>query len=219
MRKVGQSDQKRRGALKGRPAPQQRLHAAMGMETPPLDERIGGVIRRIRLERGLTLGDVASAAGISVPMLSRFETAHSSASLLLLARICATLGMNLSTLFSEVEQTRGEAGLIKTSDQMEVVRSGTKYGYTYRLLSHWPRRVFEPFLINIDKRSKTYPRFQHQGTEFVYMLRGRMQYRFEDKTLLLEPGDAFTFSGYVPHGPEKLLDDDIQFITMIIYPE
>jgi hypothetical protein len=38
-------------------------------------------------------------------------------------------------LFSEVEQTSGAAQLIKTSDQMEPVRSGTKREYTYRLLS------------------------------------------------------------------------------------
>ncbi|WP_410708308.1 helix-turn-helix domain-containing protein [Bradyrhizobium sp. BWA-3-5] len=82
---------------------------------------MGAAIRRARLERGLALGDVASAACISVPMLSRFETGRSTASFALLERICARLGTDLSTLFSEVEQTRGEARLIKASDQLEVV--------------------------------------------------------------------------------------------------
>ncbi|WP_342723953.1 cupin domain-containing protein [Bradyrhizobium sp. B097] len=104
---------------------------------------------------------------------------------------------------------------------MEVVRSGTKRGHTYRLLSYHkgPRKAFEPFLINMDKESESYPRFQHPGTEFIYMLSGRMQYRFGDRTFLVEPGDAFTFSDGVLHGPEKLLDDQIQFITIIIYAE
>ncbi len=154
-------------------------------------------------------------------MLSRFENGQSTASLVLLERICAALGTDLSTLFSEVEQTRGEAQLIKASEQMEVVRSGTKHGHTYRLLSYHkgPRKVFEPFLINMDKESESYPRFQHPGTEFIYMLTGRMEYRFGDRTFLVEAGDAFTFSGNVLHGPEKLLDDHIQFITVIIYAE
>jgi quercetin dioxygenase-like cupin family protein len=104
---------------------------------------------------------------------------------------------------------------------MEVVRSGTKHGHTYRLLSYHrgPRKAFEPFLINMDKDSESYPRFQHPGTEFIYMLSGRMEYRFGERTFLIEPGDAFTFSGNVLHGPEKLLDNRIQFITIIIYDQ
>jgi transcriptional regulator with XRE-family HTH domain len=188
---------------------------------PPIDERAGAAIRRGRLERGLTLNDLASAANISVPMLSRFENGQSTASLIMLERICSALGTDLSTLFREIEQTSGTAQLIKSTDQMEVVRSGTKHGHTYRLLSYHrgPRKAFEPFLINMDKDSESYPRFQHPGTEFIYMLSGRMEYRFGDRTFLVEPGDAFTFSGNVLHGPEKLLDDHIQFITIIIYAE
>ena len=195
--------------------------AETAVEKPPIDQRTGAAIRRNRLERGLTLSDVASAAGMSVPMLSRMENGQSTASLTMLERICSALGIDLTTLFGEIEQTSGMAQLIKAADQMEVVRSGTKYGHTYRLLSYHrgPRKAFEPFLIDMDKESESYPRFQHPGTEFIYMLSGRMEYRFGDRTFLVEPGDAFTFSGNTLHGPEKLLDDHIQFITIVVYSE
>jgi transcriptional regulator with XRE-family HTH domain len=192
------------------------------VEKAPIDQRAGTAIRRSRLERGLTLNDVASAANMSVPMLSRIENGQSTGSLTMLERICSALGIDLATLFREIEQSSGTAQLIKAADQMEVVRSGTKYGHTYRLLSYHrgPRKAFEPFLIDMDKESsESYPRFQHPGTEFIYMLNGRMEYRFGDRTFLVEPGDAFTFSGNVLHGPEKLLDDHIQFITIVIYAE
>ncbi|WP_245448247.1 MULTISPECIES: helix-turn-helix domain-containing protein [Bradyrhizobium] len=195
--------------------------ADVAIAKPPIDERMGAAIRRGRLERGLKLTELAAAASISVPMLSRFENGQSTASLPLLERIATALGTDLSTLFREIEQNSGSAQLIKASDQMEVVRSGTKHGHTYRLLSYnkGPRKIFEPFLIDMDKESESYPRFQHPGTEFIYMLSGRMEYRFGDRTFLVEPGDAFTFSGNVLHGPEKLLDDRIQFITIIVYAE
>ena len=51
------------------------------------------------------------------------------------------------------------------------------------------------------------------------MLQGRMEYRFGDHTYLIEPGDAFTFSGNVVHGPEKLLDERIKFMAIIFYGE
>ncbi|MCK1722433.1 XRE family transcriptional regulator [Bradyrhizobium sp. 141] len=220
MRKVKRADQERGDKLKKELVPQQRLHATARISMAPIEERMGVAIRRARLERGLTLRDVASEASISVSMLSRFENGQSAAGLALLERICATLGTDLSTLLSEIEQ-KSEARLIKASDQREVVRSGGGIRYTCRLFSEQKRsrKVFKLFVVNIDKKSKDYPRFQHHGTEFLYMLGGRMQYRFENRTQLLEPGDAFTFSGNIPHGPETLLDDSIQFITIVIYAD
>lgn len=220
MGKVKRADQKRRKPKRGR-VPERCPTAAAATAKVPINERMGAVIRRARLERGLRLGDVASAACISVPMLSRFETGQSAVSIVLLERICARLETDLSTIFSEVEQSRGEARLIKASDKSEVVRSGTKYGHTYRLLSYQKGvpKVFQALLINMDKRRDSYPRARHSGTEFIYMLRGRMQFRLENRTFVVEPGDAFTFSADVLHGPERLLDDHVQFIAVIIYAE
>ncbi len=187
----------------------------------PIDQRAGAAIREHRLERSLTLAELASAADMSVAMLSRIENGQSAASLEVIERVCAALGVDMSTLFRAIEDTAGSAQLIKASEQMEVVRTGTKHGHTYRLLSYHkgPRKIFEPFFIEMDKLSDVYPRFQHPGTEFIYMLSGRMEYRFGDKTFLVEPGDAFTFSGSVIHGPETLLDEHIRFLAIIIYAE
>lgn len=187
----------------------------------PLEQRIGHVIKRRRLEANLTLSDLSAGAGLSSAMLSRIENGQATASLDALERICAAIGIGMSDLFKETETQQGTAQLLKRPEQMEVVRVGTKYGHTYRLLSYdrGPRKIFEPFFIEMDKKSESYPRFSHPGTEFIYMLQGRMEYRFGDRTYLIEPGDAFTFSGNVVHGPEKLLDERIRFLSIIIYAE
>jgi len=187
----------------------------------PLEQRIGAVIKRHRLAANLTLSDLSVGAGLSSAMLSRIENGMATASLDSLERLCAAVGIGLSDLFRETDMTQGSAQLVKRSEQMEVVRVGTKYGHTYRLLSYdrGPRKLFEPFFIEMDKKSESYPRFSHPGAEFIYMLQGRMEYRFGDHTYLIEPGDAFTFSGNVVHGPEKLLDDRIKFIAIIMYGE
>lgn len=203
------------------PAPSEEAPPRAKLETAaiPIDQRIGGAVRRKRLAHGLTLAELAVGADMSTAMLSRIENGQAGASLDVLERICAALGVSLSAIFKEVEKTEGSAQLIKAADQPEVVRSGTKHGHTYRLLSYHrgPRQPFEPFLIEMDKDSENYPRFQHPGTEFIYMLSGRMKYQFGDKTFLVEPGDAFTFSGEVEHGPASLLSEKVQFVCVIIY--
>ncbi|MDD2703767.1 MAG: XRE family transcriptional regulator [Acidocella sp.] len=184
----------------------------------PIEQKIGAVIRRQRLANRLTLSDLAIGAEISSAMLSRIETGQATASLEALERICHALGMSMSKLFQDAETVSGFAQLIKEAEQMEVVRSGTKHGHTYKLLSYerGPKKLFEPFLIEMDKDS-VYPRFCHPGVEFIYMLSGRMEYRYGDTSYLLEPGDSFTFSGEVEHGPETIFDEKIRFLAMIMY--
>jgi transcriptional regulator with XRE-family HTH domain len=204
-------------ARKGEPSSAKAVDAA----NIPLESRIGGAIKRRRLEANLTLADLSAGAGLSSAMLSRIENGMAMASLDALERISSAVGVSLSELFRETENLQGSAQVVKKAEQMEVVRVGTKYGHTYRLLSYdrGPRKLFEPFFIEMDKKSESYPRFCHPGTEFIYMLQGRMEYRFGDKSYLIEPGDAFTFSGNVVHGPEKLLDERIRFLAIIIYCE
>lgn len=187
----------------------------------PLEKLIGDVLKQLRLEANLTLAELSTGARISSAMLSRIENGMATASLDALERLCIALGIDLSDLFKRTDRKKGTAQLVKKSEQMDVVRVGTKYGYTYKLLSYdkGPKKLFDPFFIAMDKKSQSYPRFSHPGTEFIYMLQGRIEYRFGDLTYLLEPGDAFTFSGDVVHGPERLLDEQAKFLSVIIYGE
>lgn len=187
----------------------------------PLEKRIGEVLKQHRIQANLTLADVGEAAGMSSAMLSRVENGVATASLDSLERLCLALGIGLADLFTKVDAKGGTAQHLKRHEQMEVVRVGTRYGYTYKLLSYdkGPRKLFDPFFIEMDKKSQSYPRFAHPGTEFIYMLQGRVEYRFGENTYLLEPGDAFTFSGNVVHGPERLLDERVRFLSIIIYAE
>ncbi len=193
--------------------------AGLGTPVIPIEQKIGAVIRQQRLANGLTLSDVASGAGLSRGMLSRVETGRATASLEKLERICLALGISMSDVFRSIEGKSGFAQHIKRKDHMEVVRSGTRHGHAYKLLSYerGPKKAFEPFLIEMDKYSDVYPRFHHPGTEFLYMLSGRMKYRLGEHTYLLEPGDTLTFSGEIEHGPEALLDEKVQFLAIMVY--
>lgn len=184
-----------------------------------MEKRLGAVLRGYRRRRGLTLAEVAGAAELSAAMLSRIETGAASATLETLTRVVKALGVSLSTVFRDMEVPEGSAQVVRRGQGMEVVRSGTRRGYTYRLLAYHqgPGKQFEPFLIEMTGKSESYPRFEHPGTEFMYMLEGRMEYRHGDQTFQLGPGDAVTFSGEIPHGPERLLDSTIRFLDIIVY--
>lgn len=183
----------------------------------PMEMRLGRVIRQRRQDLKLTLNELASVASISAAMLSRLETGQTSASLDVLIRIGGALGIELSELFRLAENRSGQAHQLKAGAQPEVVRTGTRHGHAYHLLS-WQfgsRRVFEAFLIDMRDDSSAYARFQHPGQEFIYMLRGRMRYRSGEQVFLMEPGDSLTFLSDVVHGVEEMLDRHVQFLSVL----
>ena len=63
---------------------------------------IGAVLRRERQRQGLTLREVARAAGVSVPYLSEVERGRKEASSEVLAAVCRALGLYLSDLLEAV---------------------------------------------------------------------------------------------------------------------
>ncbi|WP_151445586.1 helix-turn-helix domain-containing protein [Lacisediminimonas profundi] len=191
-------------------------HEQSGM----LERHLGSTIRRARLQQGLTIADVSARAGISGGMLSRIENAQTATSLDTLARVSQALGVSMSALFRDYDMPQGNAQLVRKDEAMEVVRRGSKLGHTYHLLAYdqGPTKVFDPFLITIDHESERFPSFEHPGTEFIYMLGGKIEYRHGNSTYVLSPGDALTFRGEIPHGPENLLECPITFLSVIIYP-
>ena len=188
--------------------------------TGSLERYLGNTLREIRLKHGLTIADVATLANISRGMLSKIENAQTATSLETLSRLAQALGVSLATLFKSYDVPSGSAQLVPKGEGMEVVRRGTKRGHTYHLLSYGqgPTKTFEPFLITIDHESESFPIFEHPGTEFIYMLEGSIEYRHGQHTYVLNPGDALTFDGEVPHGPEKMIQCPIRFLSILMYP-
>lgn len=186
-----------------------------------LDAHLGAMIKAQRLKNHLTISDVAELADVSRGMLSKIENGQVSCSLDSLQRIAKALGMKLSTLFSEFDIPQSKAQLVKKGEGMEVVRRGTKKGHTYHLLAYdqGPKKLFEPFLISMDDESEVFPTFQHEGTEFIHMLQGKIEYKHGDQVYTLESGDSLTFDGNIPHGPVKLIKIPIRFLSVTYYQQ
>ena len=190
-------------------------------ETQGLSDFLGRALKQRRLAQHLTIQDVADLCGISRGMLSRIENSQAAPSLDTLHRICRGMGISMSNLFKDFDVPDGGARYVPKGEGMVVVRRGTKRGHSYELLSYdqGPKKLFEPFLITLDDESEVFPRFQHEGTEFIYMLAGELEYRVGKHSYLLKSGDAITFQGNIPHGPEALRSVPIRFLCVIYYPD
>jgi transcriptional regulator with XRE-family HTH domain len=157
--------------------------------------RIGPRLRARRLERGLTISEVAAEAGLTAGFISQLERDLTSASLSSLYRICAVLGIRVGNLIDDVPSGR----LIRREEQAR--RSLAMGNAEHLLLSSRDERRFHVTESHIPPGGSageelyTLP----ADVERVYILSGSLELRVRDETHLLDEGDTLTYSPRDPH--------------------
>lgn len=194
--------------------------SAPAEESPrSLEVGIGAEVHRLRKSLDLTVAELGAAAGLSAGMLSKIENGAISPSLGTLKSLAATLNVPISRLFSESEERR-ECSFVKAGSGARIERRGTKAGHQYDLLGHSMsgELAVEPYLITLRQDAAPYTHFRHAGTEIIYMLSGKVRYRHDDQTYLMEQGDTLCFDASARHGPEELVQAPMQYLSIIVYP-
>ncbi len=192
--------------------------SAAGVSDLTLEQAIGVQVRQLRRRVGITVSELAAAAGLSGGMLSKIENGQISPSLASLQALANALNVPITTFFSTFEEKR-DCSFVKAGTGVVIERRGSKAGHQYSLLGHalGGDVVVEPYLITLSKEAVPYPAFQHEGTEFIYMLSGEVQYRHGEQSYHLTPGDALLFNSAAPHGPERLLVKPMTYLSIITY--
>lgn len=198
--------------------PYQDPHVSGAAQGRLLEEAIGREVKRSREKLGLTIAELAKAAGMSAGMLSKIENGATSPSLASLQALSQALQVPVTSFFRGYEELR-DATFVKAGQGLTIERRGTRAGHQYQLLGHSPHGpiMVEPYLITLTQKSDVFPTFQHSGLEFLYMLEGNVVYRHGDRTYDMHPGDALFFDADAPHGPEELRELPIRYLSVIAY--
>jgi transcriptional regulator with XRE-family HTH domain len=142
---------------------------------------LGGRVRSLRRQRGLTLKELGRLAGLSHPFLSQVERGLARPSVASVERIADALGVPVAHLWApprprDVRLLRREEGggreLLAAAPSVHEWSGGRR----------WPD---EPEV--------------HAGEVLVYVARGALDVELEDKVHELEEGDALVFDGRTPH--------------------
>lgn len=198
---------------------QQDPHAVKEDRDTSLEIAIGREVKGFRNKLGMTVVELAKLAELSPGMLSKIENGQTSPSLATLKSLAGALNVPVTSLFRQFEEERG-ASYVPAGEGIEIERRGTRAGHNYRLLGHTVggEVTVEPYLIHLTEDSDVFPIFQHDGTEFIYLLEGEMDYRHGGKIYSLKAGDSLFFDADAPHGPENLIKLPISFLSVISYP-
>ena len=146
---------------------------------------IGGRIKHLRKQKGLTLEEVASRSELSKGFLSQLEHNLTSPSIVTLDNILEALGTSLSEFFKE------------ESDDRIVFREAdfyvdTKEAHTIKwIVPNAQKHSMEPILLELPPGGKSFEMSPTAGEEFAYVLEGGVVLVCEDKNFTVKKGETF----------------------------
>lgn len=154
-------------------------------------------IRQLRIQRDMTLEEVAGAIGQTRSWLSRVENFRITPSLPALSGIAKTLGVTTARLLDGLDEepmlicVRKREGVIveRDVDSQIVYRS---------LASARPNRTMDPFILSVPPGEERDAR-SHEGEEFLFVTKGKVQFLFDDERYVLKSGDSLYFDSEVNH--------------------
>ena len=192
---------------KARPASQTRADAVP-------EVNVGQRLRELRLERDLSIRALAERSGLNVNTFSLIENGKSSPSVSTLQQIAAALEVPITAFFETAAPRNSIAHIVARHRP----RLAFAHGTLEDLGAGLTHRAVEPFVVTLEPHANSGDTpIVHTGFEFVFCLQGRMTYRIEDHSYVLEPGDSLVFESHLPHRWQNDAAHAAQAI-LVLYP-
>ena len=183
-----------------------------------LEKRIADKIHEIRKNKGLTLAQLGDSTGLSKGLLSRIENNQVSPPIATLSKIARGLEVPIGIFFEEDDTDREGYAVTYKNERKQVIRRGTKTGFTYySLTSLKSRHLIEPFIVKYPVIEKDPNKlFDHFGEEFLLVLKGEMQIVYGKEKIRLKTGDAIHFDPSTPHRGQNAGKKESECLVIVI---
>jgi transcriptional regulator with XRE-family HTH domain len=156
--------------------------------------KIGERIKNLRQLSNLTQEELAERANLTKGFISQIERDLTSISLDSLVPILDALDENISDFFKETLQ---EKIIYRIKDRVAIEKE--KIENFELLVPGSTNRRLEPILLTLRKGEATPKEKPHEGEEFGFILRGRINLRFGREVLKLKKGECFYLSAEKEH--------------------
>ena len=168
----------------------------MDLQRDALSVDVGIRLRELREARKTSMRSLATRSGLSANALSMIERGKTSPSVSTLYKLADALGVPITTFFGE-QPEKQNAILVKADERTRVPFSrGVWEGLGGE---QFTGRV-EPFVLTLESGATSGQHTMvHSGHEFVYCLRGHLEYLIEKQIYHLDAGDSLLFAAQLNH--------------------
>ncbi|WP_312033614.1 MULTISPECIES: XRE family transcriptional regulator [unclassified Rhodococcus (in: high G+C Gram-positive bacteria)] len=171
-----------------------------------MDDEIGVALKRARLDKKMSLRQVAEQLNISTSLLSQVENGKTQPSVKTLFGLATVLEVSLDEIVTgrslgiQLPQDRDAAAGIQRSADNPVLEM--ENGVTWQRLATGGRTDIEPLYVTYQAGASSSvdgKLMRHAGAEFAYILEGVLRLKLDFDEHELGPGDSFCFDSSRPH--------------------
>ena len=164
--------------------------------------RIGTRLRAWRRNKNMTLDDLAMATGLNKGFLSRIEKDAKAPSIATVVKLSRALDIPVALLFGE-QTANSDIHLVHTANRQP--EEDPVQGYSFVPLSPaGSTRRAEAFLMTPPRHSSEATHAEHSGEESLYVVSGRIEVKFADRSVVMTAGDFLQFPGHLVHQVRRI---------------
>ena len=178
----------------------------------PADVSLGRAIRALRTERGVSLSQLAVAAGVDKGYLSRVERGLKVPSVAIVLRISTALEVSAAQLVGAAENHQ-LIFVTRAGDRDALTADDGNY-HMELLTQGGDSSGLEVFLMYPPAEFANEPEAAHRGEEVLYVIQGKVGVRFADQELVLSKGDSVQFPGALRHQVRRLAEKSCVLISV-----
>ncbi|RPH96158.1 XRE family transcriptional regulator [candidate division KSB1 bacterium] len=179
---------------------------------------IGGKIRRLRLRKSMGLTELGKHTSLSPAMLSKLENNHVIPTLPTLLRIAMVFSVGLDYFFEDENSKR--MSVVRGNDRQEFHEKmgGQKTTYKFQSLDYKAiDRKSSAFIAEFESMPpEDVPLHEHIGSEFIYLMEGKLGITMEGKETALEAGDSTYFDPSYKHGYRRIGSEPCKAIVVTV---
>lgn len=175
---------------------------------------LGAQIRELRMARGMTVAQLAAAAGVSTGLVSQVERDLTDPSLETLRKIARALEVPLFDLFRE--PTGAPAAVVTRDRRLRVQSPAGDVTYTRVSPGFGRLEVLEGRLL--PGGSSAAQPWSHPSEECVLVVSGRLVVEVAGEEYVLDTGDSCYFSSSLPHRYVNASAEPANFIVAVTPP-
>lgn len=180
-----------------------------------VETEIGKRIREFRQKKKFTLQMLAGKTGYSKGYLSKVEKSEKAPPVSTLSVIARELDITVSNLLAE-EPQHDSICLVRKNERELMASTGEDFGYAYEALANpYLDKHMEPFILSYPSENAFEYTFKHEGEEMLFVLKGKMRFKYADRELVMEEGDCIYFDSGTPHTGEPIGDEELKTLIVI----
>jgi transcriptional regulator with XRE-family HTH domain len=162
--------------------------------------RIAQKIRSTRLEKNLTIQQLASRTHVSKGLLSKIENSRTIPSLPVFVTLIQSLEISLKEFFQDMVLDNGKNFLLVRKNQYTPLERQPRSGSNYQFIlsQNVTNCTMEIILHNLESGTKGEASTAN-GYQFSYVVSGSCEYIINNDHLQLEEGDSLYFDATYPH--------------------